>query len=49
LRGQVADWWLPTEVVEVDEMPLAATGKIDKARLREQFESGAIRAETIPN
>ncbi len=47
LRGQVADWWLPTEIVEVDRMPLAPTGKIDKTRLREQLESGAITAATI--
>jgi hypothetical protein len=28
-------------------MPLAATGKIDKVRLREQFEDGALRVESI--
>jgi fatty-acyl-CoA synthase len=37
LRGKVADWWIPDQVVEVAAMPLAATGKIDKTRLREQF------------
>jgi len=47
LRGKVADWWLPTEVVKVEQMPLAATGKIDKVQLRQQFESGAILAETV--
>jgi fatty-acyl-CoA synthase len=35
LRGQVPDWWLPDQVVFVEQMPLAATGKIDKRRLRE--------------
>ncbi len=35
LRGKVPDWWLPDEVVFVEQMPLAATGKIDKRRLRE--------------
>jgi fatty-acyl-CoA synthase len=44
LRGRVPDWWIPAETVEVAEMPLAATGKIDKARLRERFESGALDA-----
>ena len=34
LRGKVADWWLPDAVVQVAAMPLAATGKIDKPRLR---------------
>jgi acyl-CoA synthetase (AMP-forming)/AMP-acid ligase II len=34
LRGKVADWWLPDEIVQIGAMPLAATGKIDKNRLR---------------
>jgi fatty-acyl-CoA synthase len=37
LRGKVADWWLPDRVVQVAAMPLAATGKIDKTRLRADF------------
>jgi fatty-acyl-CoA synthase len=47
LRGKVADWWLPNEVAEIGEMPLAATGKIDKPRLREQVESGVLKAEAV--
>jgi fatty-acyl-CoA synthase len=47
LRGKVADWWIPTEVAEVREMPLAATGKIDKNRLREQLESGALETKRV--
>jgi fatty-acyl-CoA synthase len=35
LRGKVPDWWLPDQVVFIERMPLAATGKIDKRRLRE--------------
>lgn len=42
LRGRVADWWLPDEVVELPRMPLAATGKIDKVRLRADYEQGAL-------
>jgi fatty-acyl-CoA synthase len=34
LKGRVADWWIPEQVVRVDAMPLAATGKINKAVLR---------------
>ena len=34
LRGQVADWWIPDQLILVDAMPLAPTGKIDKRRLR---------------
>jgi len=34
LRGAVADWWIPDQVVQIDAMPLGTTGKIDKNRLR---------------
>ncbi len=34
LRGRVAPWWVPDAVVRLPRMPLAATGKIDKIRLR---------------
>ncbi len=37
LRARVAKWWLPDDVVFVDEIPLTATGKIQKSRLREMF------------
>ena len=42
LRGKVADWWLPDEVVQLPRMPLAATGKIDKVRLRTEYEEGEL-------
>jgi acyl-CoA synthetase (AMP-forming)/AMP-acid ligase II len=35
--GKVAKWWTPDDVQFVDSLPLGATGKILKARLREQF------------
>ena len=37
MRGQVAKWWLPDDVVFVDEIPHTATGKIQKTALRELF------------
>jgi fatty-acyl-CoA synthase len=37
LRGNVADWWIPDEVIQIAHMPLAATGKIDKNRLRAEY------------
>ena len=37
LQGQVADWWIPERVVQVEAMPLAATGKINKAALRATY------------
>lgn len=35
--GKIAKWWLPDDVVFVDEIPHTATGKIKKTELRKQF------------
>jgi 3-(methylthio)propionyl---CoA ligase len=35
--GKVANWWMPDDVVFVDEIPHTATGKIQKTVLRERF------------
>ena len=35
--GKIAKWWLPDDVVFVDEIPHTATGKIKKIDLRKQF------------
>lgn len=35
--GKIATWWLPDDVVFVDEIPHTATGKIKKIELRQQF------------
>jgi fatty-acyl-CoA synthase len=37
MRGKVANWWIPDDVVFVDEIPHTATGKIQKNTLRERF------------
>jgi fatty-acyl-CoA synthase len=37
LEGKVAKWWIPDDVVFVDEIPHTATGKIKKIELRKQF------------
>ena len=36
-EGKVAKWWLPDEVIVVDELPHTATGKIQKLTLRERY------------
>ena len=36
-EGRIAKWWMPDDVQFVDSLPLGATGKILKTRLREQF------------
>ena len=37
LDGKIAKWWTPDDVVFVDEIPLGATGKIDKKLIRQRF------------
>lgn len=37
LRGRVASWWIPDAVLRLSRMPTAATGKVDKLRLRSQY------------
>jgi len=37
LQGKVAKWWMPDDVVFVDEIPHTATGKILKTALRDKF------------
>jgi acyl-CoA synthetase (AMP-forming)/AMP-acid ligase II len=37
IRPKIARWWMPDDVVLVDEIPHTATGKILKTALREQF------------
>ncbi len=37
MRGKIASWWMPDEVVFVDDIPHTATGKIQKMELRERF------------
>jgi len=35
--GKIAKWWTPDDVVFVDAIPLGATGKMQKNKLRQQF------------
>ena len=37
LDGKVANWWRPDSVLRLANMPLAATGKVDKLRLRSEY------------
>lgn len=41
LKNRIANWWMPDEIVRVEAMPLAATGKIDKQRLRADVAAAA--------
>jgi fatty-acyl-CoA synthase len=37
LAERIAKWWIPDDVIFVDELPHTATGKLLKTKLREQF------------
>jgi fatty-acyl-CoA synthase len=37
MRGRIAKWWMPDDVVMVPEIPHTATGKIQKTILRDMF------------
>lgn len=37
LHGKIASWWVPDDIVRLERMPLAPTGKIDKLRLRTEY------------
>jgi fatty-acyl-CoA synthase len=43
-EGKIAKWWTPDEVVFAESIPLGATGKMLKSRLREQFSQGQLTA-----
>jgi 3-(methylthio)propionyl---CoA ligase len=36
-EGKIAKWQVPDDVLFVDAIPLGATGKMQKNKLREQF------------
>ncbi len=36
-EGRIAKWWIPDEIVFVDEMPLTSTGKISKLELKNRL------------
>ena len=42
LEDKVAGWWLPDDIVFVDELPHTATGKVLKSKLREQFKNHVL-------
>jgi len=42
LDGRVAKWWLPDDVVFIDEVPKTSVGKFSKKDLREQFKDYEI-------
>jgi 3-(methylthio)propionyl---CoA ligase len=46
--GKIAKWWLPDDVAFVEAIPLGATGKILKTKLREMFKDYQLPTVTAP-
>jgi len=42
------DWWIPDEVVEIQEIPKTATGKFDKKVLREEYAEESLVEGQVP-
>jgi fatty-acyl-CoA synthase len=42
LKGKVADWWLPDDVVFLDAIPKTSVGKFDKKVLRARFKDHTL-------
>jgi fatty-acyl-CoA synthase len=47
LRSRVIRWWIPDDVVFVDELPTTATGKVSKVALRERFRDHLVRPQVL--
>jgi fatty-acyl-CoA synthase len=43
LSDKVAKWWLPDDVIFIDELPHGATGKLLKTGLREDYKNHLIK------
>ena len=42
LDGKIAKWWMPDDILFVDEIPLGPTGKIDKLTIRAGLEGYSL-------
>lgn len=48
LRGSVPKWWIPSEVIFVDELPRTSVGKLDKKALRATYGRVEFGARSSP-
>jgi acyl-CoA synthetase (AMP-forming)/AMP-acid ligase II len=42
IAGKVAKWWLPDDVLMLEELPHTATGKLNKLALRARYQDHLI-------
>nr|MBS0019368.1 long-chain-fatty-acid--CoA ligase [Gammaproteobacteria bacterium] len=47
-EGQVVKWWIPDDVVFVDQLPHTATGKLFKLKLRETYRNHLLTIGVAP-
>src|SRR5215217_2505301 len=47
LEGKIAKWWMPDDVAFVDDIPLGATGKIDKKLIRQRMAGYELPATPV--
>jgi fatty-acyl-CoA synthase len=43
LTDKVAKWWLPDDVIFVEQLPHTATGKLLKTQLRQEYRDHLLR------
>ena len=48
LQGKIAKWWMPDDVIIVDDIPLGATGKIDKKVIRKRLADEGYKLPETP-
>ena len=48
-EGKIAKWWMPDDVLFVDELPHGATGKVLKTKLRELYGNRDFAAISLTN
>jgi fatty-acyl-CoA synthase len=48
LHGKIAKWWMPDDVLFVDDIPLGATGKIDKKVIRKRLADQGYQLPEAP-
>jgi fatty-acyl-CoA synthase len=49
LANKIVKWWMPDDVIFVDELPHTATGKVLKTRLRDAYAGWLERAPSQPS
>ncbi|MFC6825734.1 long-chain fatty acid--CoA ligase [Halopelagius fulvigenes] len=49
VRAEFPKWWVPDEVMFIEEVPKTATGKFDKKVLREEYDDESIVAGKSPD